>query len=180
MKSYFLKTNRLGFGHWNGDTQENAYTLWQNTAVCRYITLKEQFSDDDVKSRLQLEKSNYQQYGVQYFPVFQLEDNDFVGCCGLRPYGEEVGAYELGFHLLDGYWGKGMGKEAAIAMITYGFDSIGARKIVAGHHPENQASQKLLLSLNFVCTGTSLYSPTGLYHPTYEISKPCGETSTLV
>jgi ribosomal-protein-alanine N-acetyltransferase len=38
-------------------------------------------------------------HNFQYCPIFLLNDNEHVGCCGLRPYGTDAAIPELGFHL---------------------------------------------------------------------------------
>lgn len=38
-----------------------------------------------------------------------------------------------------------------------------------GHHPENEASRKILTKLGFKYLEKKYYEPTGLYHPSYEL-----------
>lgn len=68
----------------------------------------------------------------------------FVGCCGLRPYPHGERILELGFHLRPQLWGTGLAMEAARAVIDYGFDDLSAMGLFAGHHPDNEASARLL------------------------------------
>ena len=56
---------------------------------------------------------------------------------------------ELGFHLLPKFWGQGLATEAARAVIPYAFEKYAAKKLVAGHHPENVNSKKVLDKLGF-------------------------------
>lgn len=65
---------------------------------------------------------------------------------------------------LDGYWiyrimvdqayqGKGIGKAASKLMIDKMAESLQAKKIVVGYHPENTGAHKLYASLGFVDNG---------------------------
>lgn len=101
-----------------------------------------------------------------------LVDEEFAGCCGLRPYKTEELIYELGFHLRPRYWGKGLASEAGQAVISHAFDALGARGLFAGHHPENEASRRVLEKLNFRFTHRELYAPTGEFHSSYILEPP--------
>lgn len=116
-----------------------------------------------------LEIEQYKTHGV-----LKTSNNEFVGC-GLRPYDPENDVYELGFHLVRSAWGKGYASEAAEAMIEYAFNKIRAKKLFAGHHPENTASRKRLEKLGFVYIHDEFYPSTGLQHPSYELKQPPGQ-----
>ena len=171
MRKYFLLTERLGFSHWKKDDAELAYSLWGNKNVTKYLSASGTFTAGEVTERLKLEIDNEKIYGIQYWPVFELETGGFAGCCGLRPYKSSEKIYEIGFHLIPEYWGKGYGKEAAEAMIKYAFEELFAEKLFAGHNPANTASARLLTKLGFIYTGDEYYKPTGLYHPSYIYEK---------
>lgn len=160
-----LESNRLIFKHWKDCDISLAYQLWNNQDVVRYIGIHE----TDIEPRYNLEIKQDQQYHVSYWPMFLKETDEFIGCCGLRPY--KANEYELGFHLLPNYWHKGYAYEAASTVIQYAFDVLKVQRLIAGHHPENNASQCLLTKLGFQYIGNNYYEPTGLYHPSYEMKK---------
>lgn len=91
-----------------------------------------------------------------------------IGCCGLRPYKDRK--YELVFHLRSKFWKQGYAFESATAVIDYAFTVLKVEKLFAGHHPQNIASQKILSQLGFHYIGNEFYEPTGLYHPSYELT----------
>lgn len=70
MRDYFLCSEQIGFSRWQ---------------------------EEDFKARLAKEIDNDAKYQVQYWPIFDRETQDFIGCCGLRPYDLEASIYELGF-----------------------------------------------------------------------------------
>lgn len=168
---FFLKTKRLGFSKWQQSDIELASKLWGDPNVTKYICASGVFTKEDIYKRLETEIKNGKDNGVQYWPVFELETNDFIGCCGLRPRSKNE--YEIGFHLRPAYWRQQYAKEAANAVINYAFTVLKAKKLFAGHNPDNIASAKLLCKLGFTYIGDEYYEPTGLYHPSYELKKPC-------
>jgi [ribosomal protein S5]-alanine N-acetyltransferase len=167
---YFLTSARLGFRCWREDDLPLALALWGDPEVTALIGRP--LSKEMVRARLTKEIAQMQEYGVQYWPIFLLHGDEHVGCAGLRPYRIEERIFELGFHLRRAFWGQGLAREAARAAIDYGFGTIGAKALFAGHHPANEASRHLLLKLGFVCTHDELYPPTGLMHPSYLLYKP--------
>ncbi len=95
-----------------------------------------------------------------------------MGCCGLRPPREaEADVYEIGFQLRRCHWGMGFAREAAVAVIAHAFDVLGARALIAGHHPDNGASRHLLGTLGFRYTHDEFYEPTQLMEPCYRLKR---------
>ncbi len=164
---YFMSTNRLGFRRWQEDDFELALALWGDYEVTRLIDARGKLTDEQVRERLGKEIANDAQYGVQYWPIFLLEDGDLVGCCGLRPYDLTKQVYEIGFHIRPKHWRRGFALEAARAVIGYAFGPLKAKGLFAGHNPKNEASRQLLGKLGFRYTHDEFYPPTGLQHPSY-------------
>lgn len=167
MRTFFMNTERISFSEWTENDIGLARTLWGDEDVTRFICASGLFSEQDIHARLNREIKNYQQYGMQYWPIFNKEDGDFIGCCGLRPYDLENRIYEIGFHLRSKYWGVGLGSEAANAVINYAFHSLNASDLFAGHNPNNVNSKKILERLGFHYINDEFYELTGLYHPSY-------------
>lgn len=167
MREFFFTTNRIGFSQWEMEDIQLAELLWGDPDVTRYICASGRFSADDAANRLKKEVDNQMTYHVQYWPVFELSSNELIGCCGLRPYKDDM--YEIGFHLRPKYWRQGYAQEAAQAVIHYAFSDLQAKGLFAGHNPNNIASSKVLLKLGFQYIGDEFYEPTGLYHPSYEL-----------
>jgi RimJ/RimL family protein N-acetyltransferase len=135
------------------------------------------FSDEEIGQRLEREISRMETYGFQYWVIHLLADDQHVGCCGLRPYRLEEGIPELGFHLRPRYWGQGLAVEAARAVIAYSFETIGARSLSAGHHPQNLASKKVLEKLGFQYAQDEFFSALGRNIPYYLLRGPAAVPS---
>jgi len=166
---YFLETSRLVFRPWRVDDLDLALGLWGDPAVTRWITARGVLSKSDIERRLADEIELQRRHGMQYWPVFLLDDGAHVGCCGLRPYDPAHGVFELGVHLRPAFWGRGLAVEATRAVIAHAFGTLHAEALFAGHHPENSASRGLLVKLGFRYTHDELYEPTGLLHPSYRL-----------
>lgn len=169
MREFFMKTERIGFSKWNDADLNLAKELWGEAEVTRFICATGKFTNKDIIDRLEKEVYNNKEFHIQYWPIFELLTGELIGCCGIRPFKTQTNYYEIGFHLRKKYWGKGYALEAAKAVIDYSFEILGADKLYAGHHPENEASRKILTKLGFKYLEKKYYEPTGLYHPSYEL-----------
>lgn len=169
VSSYFLHTQRLGFRLWSLDDLDLAFELWGDREVSRLIDAHGVLSRRRTRERILGEMANVETHGVQYWPLFLLSNDEFIGCCGLRPYDLSQGTYETGFQILPRFWRQGFASEAARAVMDYAFGTLGVKNLFAGHHPKNQASANLLKKLGFGYTHDEFYPPTGLQHPSYLI-----------
>jgi ribosomal-protein-alanine N-acetyltransferase len=162
------ETDRLIFRPWTKGDLSNAFQLWGDAEVMAFIGGK--LSDQQVKVKIENEMSCLQIHGMQYWPMYSKSDRTFIGCCGLKPWVYSThGNHELGFHLLKEALGKGYAIEAANGVIKFASH----RKItclMAGHHPDNSNSKKVLEKLGFKFVESVFFPPTGLAHPSYRLS----------
>jgi ribosomal-protein-alanine N-acetyltransferase len=126
---------------------------------------------EDVSARLMKEIRTHQDLGIQYWPIFLRETDEFVGCCGLRPHGEDEKTLEMGVHLVKEQWGKGLATEACAATMEYAFRQLHVRSLFAGHNPNNHASERMIRGLGFIRVGEEYYPSTGLMHPSYRLEQ---------
>ena len=158
---------RLEFRRWRVSDSDLAAQLWGDPVVMQF--LGGAYDAAKVSARLDLEMANDAAHAVQYWPLFLKEGGAFIGCCGLKPFEPANGFFEIGFHLRPPFWGAGYAREAAAAVIGLAFETRGYAALFAGHHPENDASRRLLRTLGFTQIGTHFFAPTGLQHPWYRL-----------
>ena len=72
-----------------------------------------------------------------------------IGCAGLAKSGGEV---ELGYWIAREHWGQGYATEAARAVLRLA-ETLGHRRILAGHFIDNPASGRVLVKAGFKQTG---------------------------
>ena len=75
------------------------------------------------------------------------DDGEFFGWSMLRKAKLEVP--ELGFLLLQTFWGQGLATEVANRLIRYGFDDLGLDSIASTTDIDNFASIRVLEKLGF-------------------------------
>src|SRR5690348_16936479 len=82
--SYFLRSQRLGFRWWTSEDLAFATALWGDLEVTKFFGGP--FSEEEIQRRLQVELDRAAAHDFQYWPMHLLDDGEFVGCCGLRPF----------------------------------------------------------------------------------------------
>jgi RimJ/RimL family protein N-acetyltransferase len=167
LSRYFIKSKRLGFRPWTEEDLGLAFELWGNYEVTRFFDKRGALSKKQVHTRLLKEIDTQTEHGIQYWPTFIIDTDEHIGCAGLRPYDLPNQVFEIGFHIKPEHWRQGYAAEAAICVMAYAFQNLGAAALFAGHNPENFASKKILARLGFKYTHDEYYEPTGLQHPSY-------------
>jgi RimJ/RimL family protein N-acetyltransferase len=86
--------------------------------------------------------------GRRRFSLAVVSGDDFIG---LAMIGEatEDGEAELGWYLRSDSWGRGYATQVAGLLLTFGFDELGLRRMVATADPENGASIRVLTKSGF-------------------------------
>ena len=67
-----------------------------------------------------------------------------IGSAGLRDVDPEHLQAELGFWIGLPWWGHGYAREAAVAVIAFGFEQLGLNRICAHHMARNPAAGRVL------------------------------------
>lgn len=85
--------------------------------------------------------------------VFALvKDGALVGSVGLDHRGDE--SYELGYWVGEPWWGQGFASEAAVEIVRFAFEELGANQLKSGHFTSNPASGRVLAKCGFRDDGT--------------------------
>jgi [ribosomal protein S5]-alanine N-acetyltransferase len=80
------------------------------------------------------------------FAVRLASRDALIGSVGLRDIDREHLQAELGFWIGREWWGQGFAREAALAVIRFGFESLGLNRVYAHHMERNPAAGRVLLA----------------------------------
>jgi RimJ/RimL family protein N-acetyltransferase len=168
-----LNTDRLFLRTWEENDFPLALSLFGNPDVMTF--LGGPLSEEKIRDKMRTEIVCAEKHGVQYWPIFETQTNEFVGCCGLRPWDYTPPAgHEFGFALVQKKWGQGYASEIAQGVVNHAFEKLQLPMLRAGHHPEHRVSKKILVKLGFQFVDDVFYKPTGLMHPTYQLKNSAG------
>ena len=115
--------------------------------VMRYIGNGDIQTREQVQDFLTMAMDYQEKYGMGFCSVFEKESGDFIGQAGLfhTSFNDTQPDIEIAYRLHKKYWGRGYATECVKALIRWGFEHLSVQKLVAGAHPDNIASQKVLI-----------------------------------
>lgn len=148
-KDIYIETERLIIKPYCLDDIDDLYQIYNDEKVMAYIP-EGVMSYEQVKDLINwmvdycYEKNtpeNIIKFGVS---VMDKEKKRVIGWCGLGSLDCKPDDIEIFYGLSSEYWGHGLATEAAIAMLHYGFDIIGLKRIIAVVDSNNIASKKVI------------------------------------
>ncbi len=135
-----LETNRLVIRPARLRDAKALFDVYGDAETMRYWSSLPDQTLAETKARV-----DSMRHATSYF-VFELEDRA-IGAGGVHQDNE------IGYILNRTHWGKGLMREALVALIPWLFDQLALAEITADVDPNNAASIRLLTSLGFVETG---------------------------
>ena len=165
--NYFLETKRLALKPIALSELDDLYALRSDPDVMRYIGKLQ--TREEVRDFIKLGQDYFDKYGLDFFSVFDKNTAEFIGQAGLFHFAFDTSQsdIELAYRIHKKFWGQGYATEAAKALIKYGFEQLSLAKIMAMHHPDNLASQRVIEKSGLQYTKMIDYRGSRL--PCYEI-----------
>lgn len=167
-----LQTERLVIREWREGDVDHYITLSKDVgyncfSLPGYFLVKDAA---EARERVQERIGLFRARKLGKFPIFLRGTGEFAGTCGLAVYRleghEEV---ELGYRLCLKHWSQGYAREAAAAVLRYGFGDLKLEKIIAFAVPQNRASLKIVEALGFVYQREIIHAE--LVHRLYDFSR---------
>ncbi len=143
-----LETPRLILRPISMEDDEGMFELDSNPEVLTYIGVPPQTDIAQSREIIRFIQQQYEKYGVGRLAITLKDTGEFIGWAGLKyitePINNHVHHYDVGYRLIQRYWGKGYATEAAKASLDYGFQGLRLDKIYATAMPANIASLTIL------------------------------------
>ena len=139
-----LETERLVLRQLSTDDAEFIIELLNQPSFLRYIGDKGVRNSEDAVRYIQTgPQASYERFGFGLYLVELKETGASIGICGLLKR-DSLPDVDVGFAFLPEFWSQGYAFESAAAVMTYGREALGLRRIVAITSPDNDASIRLL------------------------------------
>ena len=142
-----LETERLVLRRLSSDDAEFILELLNQPSFLQYIGDKGVRNNDHATNYIQTGPvASYERFGFGLYLV-ELKDTAVpIGICGLLKR-DTLPDVDVGFAFLPDYWSRGYAFEAAAAVMDYGREVLGLRRIVAITSLDNEASIRLLAKI---------------------------------
>jgi [ribosomal protein S5]-alanine N-acetyltransferase len=122
---------------------DDLHQFWTAPEVRKYLW------DDKVIARQQVievvdsSQQSFVTNGFGHWAITFKGETELLGWSGLRHFGEPP-KVEVLYGLRPQFWGQGLALEATLAILKFGFDTLGLACIYAGADPPNIASIRVM------------------------------------
>ena len=173
-----IETARLRVRSYRDDDLADLVALAGNWEIARWVgTIPHPYTEADGREWIARVQENHATGRPRRFAIALKKTDRLIGGVGLdASTGDGSEEPALGYWVGQPYWGNGYAREAAAAVIDYGFRTLGLETIRAYTDPGNAASQKVLLHCGLQNVGEiELLEPTRSGErraPLFRISRP--------
>lgn len=139
-----LETKRVILRKFNANDLDDLFTLYSDKTVNEFLPWFPHESRE--KTREFLDKILLKEYEkpIGYWYAIQLKENNrVIGFIALHNINVEIGSGDLGYALLQEYWGKGLIAECCLAVIEQ-LKKDGFTYIIATHDKNNLKSGRVM------------------------------------
>ncbi len=152
---------------------DRLFELDSNPEVHRYLGNKPITSKEQASNAIAFIRQQYIDNGIGRWAMIDKNTQEFIGWTGFKlitePINNHVNYHDIGYRLIQRYWGKGLATEAAIACLHYGFETLKIKEVHSFADAENAASNRVLSKIGLKFIESFEYE--GIPHNWYHIEK---------
>lgn len=138
-----IETERLLLREMVVEDAQDMLRLYSNPEVQKYTGENVITSKDEIHKKIKEKQSDYKNHGYGRWVTILKKENLFVGWAGLA-YLPEFDEIDIGYRFLPEFWGYGLATEASNAILSYAFEKLKLKRIVAIALKENKASIRVM------------------------------------
>lgn len=140
-------TARLVLRQFTAHDVDALHVLDSDQRVMRYIGDGRTSTREDAEAGIARVLRRYVEHpGQGVWHVSRRDSGQFIGWVSLKFAGDSPDV-EVGYRYVHDAWGHGFATEAATRMLERGFEVVGLERIIGVTHPQNAASQRVLMKI---------------------------------
>lgn len=151
-----LTTERLILRRLSLEDEKEIYTIRSDERVNKYLDRQSCTSLDEALKFINKINAGILNNEWIYWVVSFKDNQKLIGTICLWNISDDSSKADIGFELLPEYQGKGIMQEAAKAVIEYGFNIMGLKRIEGEVAPGNTKSINLMRKFNFTLKENSI------------------------
>jgi RimJ/RimL family protein N-acetyltransferase len=171
---FIVETERLWLREIYPEDDAGLFELDSNPEVHRYLGNNPVSNIEQIRQVIQYIRQQYLDNGIGRWAIIEKNTNHFVGWTGLKLVRDKVNNhqnyYDLGYRLIQKYWGLGYATESARASLDYGFHQLNIPVIYAAADSGNLASKNVLRKMGF--RHVEFFEQDGILTDWLELTKP--------
>jgi len=135
------------------DDAPGVYRLYADREANRFGYSPPMDTLDDARVVIEKTIDLAQKRQTFHFGVADREGDQVIGHTTLFQWNREQRRAEVGYSIRRDLWGRGLGTEAAGALVAFAFERLDLRRLEADVDPRNEGSRRVLEKLGFVREG---------------------------
>ncbi|MCL1677041.1 GNAT family N-acetyltransferase [Elizabethkingia meningoseptica] len=144
-----IETERLILRQLTQDDAADMFEYFSKDEVTIYYDLYTFKKIEEAEDLIRQFNNNFENKKGIRWAIQLKEGGKMIGTCGYHNWFPEHFKAEVGYELNPGYWRKHYMQEALEAILPYAFSEMQLHRIDAFTDPANEASEKILLKLDF-------------------------------
>ena len=144
-----LKTNRVDLRQVLADDLAMVYSFNADLEALRFVARDPYTTMAQAEEKVQGFSDGFLEHKGLWWTFVERDTGQAMGYGGLFEVDAEAGTAEIGYGLLEEFWGRGFITEIVGEMVRFGFEDMGLGLIHALVTPGNTASEKVLLGKGF-------------------------------
>ncbi|MCI0439420.1 MAG: GNAT family N-acetyltransferase [Chloroflexi bacterium] len=145
MTNVLLTTDRLALREFVEGDWQAVHEYASDPEVCRFMVWGPNTEEQTRSFIARMVELRQERPRASFELAIELrEEGRLIGACGIRARPPEKRQGDIGYVLNSSYWGKGYATEAARALLAFGFERLGLRRIIATCATDNIASARVL------------------------------------
>lgn len=150
-------TERLVLREFTRNDVDDIHALDGDPRVMRFLGDGKPLSRESAEQSIERVLRRYVEHpGQGVWHVSRRDTGRFIGWVSLKHAGDSPDI-EVGYRYVPDAWGQGFATEAGAVMLERGFDVVGLDRIIGVTHPENAASQRVLMKIGMQDEGWGRY-----------------------
>jgi RimJ/RimL family protein N-acetyltransferase len=140
-----IATPRLLLRDWKEEDRAPFAAMNADAEVMRYFPSL--LTGEETNALLERNAAHFERHGFGLWAAELSITSEFIGFIGLTVpqfQAHFTPCVEIGWRLATGYWNKGLATEGAIAVLRFGFESLGLDEIVSFTATENLPSRRVM------------------------------------
>ena len=141
-----IETERLSLRAYGPEDLELAAGLYGDPEVTRFTKLG-RLDRAQAETTFAGHLAHWASEGLGLYALILKDSGAFVGECGF--FSAERPEYFLRYALLRPHWGRGLAREATVAVLDQGFGPFALRRVLSVVEQRNDASHRIMEALGF-------------------------------
>ena len=169
----FIETERLILREILPTDEQGLFELDSNPNVHTYLGNNPVNNISQIKEVISKIRQQYIDNGIGRWAIIDKATNDFIGWTGLKFVTEttnnHINFYDLGYRLIEKYWGKGIATETTKATLKYAFEKLNLKEVYGMCDIGNVGSKNVLEKTGLKLIET--FDLSGIKHHWFRITK---------